>query len=232
MAETAAAYAVGRLVQLINTQGEVRLLAATGASQLEFLSYLTQSGEVDWKRVELFHLDEYVGIGIDHGASFARYIRDRLVEPTGIERYHLLNGLGNPAEVIAAANEAVSRAPIDLAFAGIGENAHLAFNDPPADFETTEPYLLVNLDEACRRQQVGEGWFPALADVPAQAFSMSVQQILKSKEILCVVPDGRKAEAVAKSLQGPVTPTVPASILQTHPDTRYFLDEFSAGKLV
>ncbi len=231
MAKAAAEYAEKKLVELFSTQERVRLLAATGASQMEFLAYVTQSRKVDWKRVELFHLDEYVGIGINHPASFARYIRDRIVQPTGIERYHLLDGLGNPEQIIKTASEAVAAAPIDLAFVGIGENGHLAFNDPPADFQTQQPYLLVNLDENCCRQQVGEGWFASLADVPKQAFSMSVQQILQSRTIICSVPDARKAQAVAASLLGPVTPDVPASILQTHSDVCFFLDEFAAEEL-
>jgi glucosamine-6-phosphate deaminase len=228
MARTAAAYAVAKLRALLATQRQVRLIAATGASQLEFLQNLTTAADIDWKRVELFHLDEYVGIGQDHPASFARYIKERFINPTGIEHFHLLDGLSDPEVVIRETGELIRQAPVDLAFVGIGENGHLAFNDPPADFETEAPYLVVNLDEACRRQQVGEGWFRSLAEVPERAISMSVQQILKTRSIVCIVPDKRKADAVYKSLTGPVTPAVPASILTTHQDVRFFLDENSA----
>jgi glucosamine-6-phosphate deaminase len=143
----------------------------------------------------------------------------------------LLDGEADPATVLAAANAAISAAPIDVCCCGIGENAHLAFNDPPADFETEQPYLVVSLDEACRMQQVGEGWFAGLEDVPTQAISMSVQQILKSRHIFCMVPDLRKAAAVQAALEGPVTPDVPASILQTHASMRLFLDPASASRL-
>jgi glucosamine-6-phosphate deaminase len=231
MARAAADYAVRKLTAALEQNESVRLLAATGASQLEFLKYVVAAPNIDWNRIELFHLDEYIGIGIDHHASFAGYIRDRIIKPTGIPRYHLLDGAGDPAQEIRAASEAVSAAPIHVAFVGIGENGHLAFNDPPADFETEQPYLIVDLDEKCRLQQVGEGWFAGINDVPARAISMSVRQILKSKAIVCTVPDERKSDAVKASLTGPVTPHVPASILQTHPDVRFFLDENSARLL-
>lgn len=231
MAKAAAGYAIGELRNLLETQQRVRLIAATGAAQFEFLESLTAAPGIDWKRVELFHLDEYVGIGQDHPASFARYIKERIIEPTGIVRFHLLDGLSDPELVIRRTADAIQQAPVDLAFVGIGENGHLAFNDPPADFETESPYVLVNLDEQCRGQQVGEGWFASLSDVPQQAISMSVRQILKARSIICIVPDERKAEAVYNSLAGPVTASVPASILRTHPNVRFFLDSFSAKLL-
>jgi glucosamine-6-phosphate deaminase len=231
MARAAADYAVDKLTAALKQLESVRLLAATGASQLEFLQYVVAAPKIDWNRIELFHLDEYIGIGIDHPASFAGYIRDRIIKPTGIARYHLLDGAGDPEQVIRAASEAVSAVPIDVAFVGIGENGHLAFNDPPADFETDRPYLIVDLDEKCRSQQVGEGWFAGFNDVPKRAISMSIRQILKSKAIVCTVPDERKSEAVKAALTGSVSPDVPASILQTHPDVRFFLDENSARLL-
>jgi glucosamine-6-phosphate deaminase len=231
MARAAADYAAQKLSHAMYREKKVRLIAATGASQIDFLDCLTKAPDLDWARVELFHLDEYLGIGIDHPASFARYIRERIIEPTGIQTYHLLDGLGDPAAVIRAASDAIASAPVDVAFVGIGENGHLAFNDPPADFETNDPYLLVNLDEACRRQQVGEGWFSSLENVPARAFSMSIRQVMKSRAIICIVPDERKAKAIQAALTGPVTPEVPASILKTHPDVRFFLDQASAKLL-
>ena len=179
----------------------------------------------------MFHLDEYVGLPIDHPASFRRYLLDRLINKVGISRYHLLNGESDPAQVTRQVGAALVKRPIDLAFVGIGENGHLAFNDPPADFETDRPYLTVTLDDACRKQQVGEGWFGSIDEVPTQAISMSVQQILKSKEIIAVVPDARKARAVRACVEGPVSPMAPASILQTHADTTLYLDQDSAALL-
>jgi glucosamine-6-phosphate deaminase len=179
----------------------------------------------------MFHLDEYLGLPPDHPASFRRFLLERLIRPAGIERYHFLDGEKDPADVIATVGAALQAAPIDCAFVGIGENGHLAFNDPPADFDATEPYLTVRLDDACRMQQVGEGWFSSLADVPERAISISVRQILDAREIICVVPDARKADAVRNSLEGPVTPEVPASILQTHANTTVYLDKASAARL-
>jgi glucosamine-6-phosphate deaminase len=231
LAESAAQEAALILKEAISTTGRARLVAATGASQLEFLAALTRDKSVDWPRVELFHLDEYISVPNTHPASFAKYIRERIIIPTGITQYYLLDGMRDPREVTAEAGRRIQAAPIDLALVGIGENGHLAFNDPPADFDTTEPYIIVSLDEACRRQQVGEGWFETIADVPQQAISMSVQQILAASQILCIVPDRRKAQAVRDTLVGPITPTVPASILRRHPRTTLFLDEESASLL-
>ena len=168
---------------------------------------------------------------MDHAASFRKYLMERLINKTGIEQYHFLDGRKDPLEVCRAVGKTLSTAPIDVAFVGIGENGHLAFNDPPADFESEEAYLVVNLDEACRRQQVGEGWFSSVAEVPAQAISMSIRQILKSREIVCIVPDARKAAAVRASLEGEVSPVVPASILRTHAGTVMYLDQDSASLL-
>lgn len=231
MAQAAAAEAAIILKEAIAAQGRVRLTAATGASQLEFLAALTVDTSVDWSRVALFHLDEYIGLPNTHPASFAKYIKERIILPTGISNYCLLDGMRDPVEVIAEAGLRIQAAPVDLALVGIGENGHLAFNDPPADFETSDPYLIVSLDEACRRQQVGEGWFPAMADVPERAISMSIRQILAAKQILCIVPDKRKAQAVRDTLTGTITPQVPASILRTHPRAALFLDRESASLL-
>ena len=209
----------------------VRLVAATGQSQLDFLDTLSHAGGIEWPRVELFHLDEYVGLAADHPASFRRVLREHFVDRAGIRTFHALDGDGDLEAVRRTVGDAIRRAPIDVAFVGIGENTHLAFNDPPADFETTEPYLIVALDDACRRQQVGEGWFPTFADVPARALSMSVRQILAAREILVMVPDLRKAAAVAAVLSGPITPDVPASILRTHERTTLYLDEASATRV-
>jgi glucosamine-6-phosphate deaminase len=231
MARAAAAHAAGAIRSAITSRGRARIVVATGASQFEFLEDLTTKREVDWARVTLFHLDEYVGLPMAHPASFRKYILERVIERTAIEDYVLLNGEGDVREVCRQAGAALNAAPVDVAFVGIGENGHLAFNDPPADFATEEPYLVVPLDEACRRQQVGEGWFASVAEVPASAISMSVRQILKSREIICVVPDARKAAPVKATLEGPITPDVPASALRRHGNVTMYLDAASAALL-
>lgn len=228
----AAAQEAGRAMQdAIAQRGACRLIAATGGSQIAFLGALVQLPGIAWDKVELFHLDEYVGLSADHAASFRKYLRDRLITPTGMRRYHLLDGEKNPETICREVGALLTAAPVDLAFAGIGENGHLAFNDPPADFTTEQPYLVVSLDEACRRQQVGEGWFANLDAVPRQAISMSIRQILKAGKIVSVVPDLRKADAVRRCLEGPVSPDAPASILRTHADATVYLDTDSASRL-
>jgi glucosamine-6-phosphate deaminase len=214
---------------LIN--GKARIIAATGTSQFEFLDALTSRQDIAWQQVAMFHLDEYVGLSGSHRASFSRYLQERLIKKVGIREAYLLSGEEDPAQVISRVGGALKAAPVDVAFVGIGENGHLAFNDPPADFKSEETYLVVDLDEACRRQQMGEGWFPALSDVPRQAISMSVRQILKAKEIICVVPDARKAQAVKACFEGEISPLAPASILRTHPNTTIYLDPDSAALL-
>jgi glucosamine-6-phosphate deaminase len=231
LGEAAAAQAAGAIQRAITERGHARILAATGASQFDFLAALTGRKDIHWASVEMFHLDEYIGISADHPASFRKYLLERLIRPTGIRRHHLLDGEADPSDVCRRVGTAIREAPIDCAFAGIGENGHLAFNDPPADFTTNEPYLVVQLDAACRRQQVGEGWFKTIDEVPTQAISISVRQLLAAREIICVVPDARKAEAVRASLEGPVTPQVPASILQTHPNVTVYADAQSAALL-
>ena len=231
MSRAAARRAAQSLRAAIGERGGARIIAATGASQFEFLDALTQAPGIDWKRVEMFHLDEYVGLPATHPASFRRYLLERLVNRTGLTRYHFLDADVDADDVAERVGRELARAPVDVAFVGIGENGHLAFNDPPADFETERPYLIVALDDMCRRQQVGEGWFASIADVPARAVSMSVRQILKSREIICVVPDARKAEAVRACFDGEVSPMAPASILRTHENTSVYLDRDSAALL-
>ena len=179
-----------------------------------------------------FHLDEYVGLAISHPASFRGYLWQRFVSqlPLPLRAFHFLDGEGDPQKECSRVADIIRRHPIDVAFVGIGENGHLAFNDPPADFETEQPYFVVQLDDACRRQQLGEGWFPTFDDVPKQAISMSVRQIMKSRAIICTVPDERKAEAVQNSVEGEVTPKVPASILQRHEQCTLYLDKPAASK--
>jgi glucosamine-6-phosphate deaminase len=231
MSRAAARQAADTLREAIARQGSVRIIAATGASQFDFLEALTAAPDVDWSRVEMFHLDEYVGLPITHPASFRKYLLERLIGRVGIGRYHLLDGEQEPERVADSVGRAIAEAPIDVAFVGIGENGHLAFNDPPADFTSERPYLIVTLDQACREQQVGEGWFASTADVPQRAISMSVRQILKSRAIICIVPDARKARAVKASVEGDVSPMAPASILRTHENTFLYLDRESAALL-
>lgn len=231
MSAAAAGHAASLLRDTIGTRGRARIIAATGASQIEFLESLVTAPGIDWSRVEMFHLDEYVGLPSSHPASFRRYLLDRLIRPTGMSAYHLLDGEQDAQQVADKIGEVISSAAVDVAFVGIGENGHLAFNDPPADFANARPYLVVTLDEACRRQQVGEGWFASVDDVPSRAISMSVTQIMKSRTILCVVPDERKAQAVHACLEGDVSPMAPASILQRHSDTTVYLDRLSAARL-
>ena len=231
LARAAASQAAAAIRTAIALRGRARIVAATGASQFAFLEELTAVPSVDWKRVELFHLDEYIGLPMNQPASFCKYLQERLIGKTGITDCHLMKGDANPAEVIRLTADAILQSPIDVAFVGIGENGHLAFNDPPADFQTEDPYIIVSLDEACRRQQVAEGWFETISDVPDRAISMSIRQILKAKEIICIVPDARKATAVQACLEGDINPKAPASILRTHPHTTIYLDRSSAGLL-
>lgn len=231
MSEAAARHAAASIIAAARRNGKARIIAATGASQLQFLAALTATPDIPWPSVEMFHLDEYVGMPADHPASFRRYLREQLIDKVPIGTVHLLDVDDDPDEACRRTGRALLEAPVDVAFVGIGENAHLAFNDPPADFDVTTPYILVTLDEACRRQQVGEGWFAGLDDVPETAVSMSIRQILKAREILVIVPDARKAAAVQAALEGDVSPAVPASILRTHANVTVYLDEAAAAGL-
>ena len=231
LGRAAAEQAANSLRRAIRQRKVARIIAATGASQFEFLDALTAAPNIDWNCVEVFHLDEYIGVPITHPASFRKYLLERLINKTGITRYHFLNGDGDVRRSVAEIGRELQREPIDLAFVGIGENGHLAFNDPPADFDIDDPYLVVQLDDTCRQQQVNEGWFGSVAEVPTQAISMSVKQIMRAREIIVVVPDERKAQAVKNSLEGEISPMVPASILRRHPNATIYLDKDSAALL-
>lgn len=230
LGQAAADQAVDVLKKAIAERGSARLILSTGMSQFETLQALLAS-DLDFSRVELFHLDEYIGLPTSHPASFRRYLQERFISKTNLKAVHLVDGEGDLEKTIAGLNAAVTAAPIDLGLIGIGENAHVAFNDPPADFDTEEPYIIVDLDDDCKNQQVGEGWFPDLDAVPAQAISMSVKQILKCKTIISCVPHAVKAKAVARTLNNPVSNLIPATILKTHADVTLYLDEASAGQL-
>jgi glucosamine-6-phosphate deaminase len=231
LGQAAARDAAKIINQSIDERDVAYVIAATGASQFEFLDALTLE-EIDWTRVVFFHLDEYVGLPESHPASFRRYLKERVVSRIHPQIFHFLNGEADDVhEECRRVGDLIAEQTIDVAFVGIGENGHLAFNDPPADFDTEEPYLIVNLDDACRQQQVGEGWFKSIAEVPAQAISMSIKQILKSRNILCIVPDQRKAEAVRASVELEVSPMHPASILQQHEHVTLYLDHQSSSLL-
>jgi glucosamine-6-phosphate deaminase len=210
----------------IQTQGFANLILATGTSQFETINQLLTEEGIDWSHVTVFHLDEYIGLPITHPASFRKYLLERFIQfVPNLRAYHLIDGEKDPQTECERLSQLIDQHPIDVAFVGIGENGHLAFNDPPADFETEKPYLIVHLDHACRMQQLGEGWFSNLESVPSQAISMSIRQILKSKHIICSVPDERKAQAVKDCLEGPVSNIHPASILQNHSACEIFLDQ-------
>lgn len=232
LGQAAAEQAAEAIRRAIVERGHARIIAATAASQFEFLDALTTAPGIDWSKVEAFHLDEYIGLPVSHPGSFRRMLLEQLVQKTGITNYQLLEGdAADPGEAAQHAGQQLASIPADIAFLGIGENGHIAFNDPPADFETEEPYIIVNLDEACRQQQVGEAWFADISQVPKRAISMSARQILKAKEILAVVPGPRKAHAVKACFEGAVSPMAPASILRTHPNATVYLDKSSASLL-
>ena len=232
LGQAAAERAAEIIERAIAERGEACLIAATGASQFEFLDALAQKPDIEWSKTTFFHLDEYVGLSDSHPASFRKYLRERIVNRVRPGKFYFVEGeRPDPLSECRRLGGFISRHTIDAAFVGIGENGHLAFNDPPADFETQEPFLVVELDEACRRQQVGEGWFKSLAEVPLKAISMSISQILKSRHILCVVPEKRKALAVRDTLEAGISPWHPASALRLHAAATIFLDTDSAALL-
>jgi glucosamine-6-phosphate deaminase len=221
----------GKLIrQAITENGRANIILATGASQFEMLKELVKY-DIDWSLLNVFHLDEYIGISEEHPASFRKYLKERFADKVSPGEFHYINGNADPVKECIRLGNLIGKYPIDVAFVGIGENTHLAFNDPPADFNTEKPYIIVTLDEACRRQQLGEGWFPAISDVPEKAISMSIKQIMRSKAIICSVPDMRKAVAVKKTVEGAISPEIPASILREHNAIWLYLDKDSASLL-
>ncbi len=215
----------------IEKKGEANLILATGTSQFETLHQLTKE-EIDWSRVTMFHLDEFIGLPESSPASFRRYLKERFVQKINpLKEMYFVNGEGDPDKECIRLSKIIGNTYIDLALVGIGENGHLGFNDPPADFETEEPFIIVDLDEKCRQQQFGEGWFKSISDVPNKAITMSVKQIMKSGQIICSVPDSRKAMAVKDCFENPISNLFPASILRTHNDCICFLDKTSSALL-
>ncbi len=230
----AAARLAGETIRAaIARKGTATFVAATGASQFEFLEFLTADREIDWRKTTMFHLDEYVGLPETHKASFRKYLRERFIGKIDPGTVHLINGdAPSPEREAERLNKLIAGREIDIAFVGVGENGHLAFNDPPADFETRTPFLVLELDERCRRQQVNEGWFEEIGQVPRRAISMSVNEILRARAIVCCVPGERKAEAVKNCFDtGLISPLYPSSILKKHPRAHVCLDKSSARLL-
>jgi glucosamine-6-phosphate deaminase len=232
LGKVAASAAADLIRRAIEIKDSANIILATGTSQFETLNNLIAEKGIDWSKVVMFHLDEYIGLPVTHPASFRKYLQERfLAKVPALKAAYLVNGETDPKEECERLGQFITKYPIDVALVGIGENGHLAFNDPPADFETDAPYIVVELDEPCRKQQLGEGWFKSLDEVPRRAISMSVKQIMKSKHIICSVPDQRKASAVKNTVEQKVSNNYPASILQLHDDCTLYLDESSAAFL-
>jgi glucosamine-6-phosphate deaminase len=231
LGNSAARFAAGILNEAINLNGEARMVVSTGSSQFEMFQALVQE-EVDWTKATVFHLDEYIGLPVTHKASFRKYLYERFINLIPVKKFFSVDVEGNIAERIKVLTSELHKKPVDLGLIGIGVNGHIAFNDPPADFKTHDAYIVVKLDEQCKMQQINEGWFKTLEDVPDEAVSMSVWQIMQCKTIISVVPHLVKADAVKKTLSNKQTNKVPATILKQHPDWHLFLDNNSASEII
>lgn len=232
LGESAGSAAAALIKEAISSKGQANVILATGTSQFETINTLIADKTIDWSKVVMFHLDEYIGLPVTEPASFRKYLKERFLDKVpALKASYLINGEIDAKAEIGRLNSIIEQHPIDVALVGIGENGHLAFNDPPADFDVEDPYLVVDLDAKCRQQQYGEGWFKSIDDVPLQAISMSVKQIMKSKHIICSVPDIRKAIAVKDSVEQEVSNLYPASILQLHPACVFYLDKAAASAL-
>ena len=207
------------------------MVVSTGSSQFEMFQSLIREN-VDWARVEIFHLDEYIGLPVTHIASFRKYLYERFINHVAVRKFHSVDVEGNIQEKIERLSAEISKKPVDLGIIGIGVNGHIAFNDPPADFDTRDPYIVVELDDQCKLQQVNEGWFDTVADVPRKAVSMSVWQIMQCDSIISVVPHKVKADAVFRTFTSKLTNLVPATMLKEHKDLTIYLDRNSASKLI
>jgi glucosamine-6-phosphate deaminase len=231
LGKIAAVFISAKLNEILSIQGEARIAVSTGNSQFEMFEALLKE-KIDWPKVEVFHLDEYIGLPVTHKASFRKYLKERFINHITLKKFHGVDVEGEIQDHIRQLTTEIRWKPVDLGLIGIGVNGHIAFNDPPADFETREAYIVVNLDDECKMQQVSEGWFETINDVPDQAVSMSVWQILQCRTIVSVVPHLVKAEAVFKTLTSEITPAVPATMLKTHPDWHLFIDKNSASKII
>ncbi|TBL77349.1 glucosamine-6-phosphate deaminase [Paenibacillus thalictri] len=229
LGEQAAEHAANIINELLAKQDKVRLVLSTGASQFETLSELVKKN-IEWSRIEMFHLDEYIGLPESHPASFRKYLKERFVQLIPLGKVHFVNGEGNITEHLEELTREITKEPVDLALIGIGENGHIAFNDPPADFETKQSYMVVDLDDICKKQQVGEGWFPTVEDVPKQAITMTVHQIMKSRTILSCVPNKVKAKAIREFFENDIDHRFPSTIMKSHPNLTLYLDKQSASQ--
>ncbi len=231
LGKKAAAEAARALNRKVKKYGRARLLLSTGKSQLEVLQFLIKE-KVNWTKIEMFHLDEYVGVSDSHRASFRRYLNERFVAHLHLAEAYMINGEKNVAKTISSLEDAIGKAPIDVALVGIGINTHIAFNDPPADFETKKPFIKVKLDQVCKQQQVDEGWFTSIEEIPEEAITMSVHQIMKSEKIISCVPSISKVEAVLRTLNEPISNKYPSTILKSHPRWSLYLDKDSASGII
>ncbi len=230
LGKAAAEFSAAVINRVIAEKGKARIVLSTGASQFDTLKALVEA-DVDWSRVEMFHLDEYINLPETHPASFRKYLRERFTGLVNLKSVNFVNGEGDIRKNITELTRELRKEPIDLGLIGIGENGHIAFNDPPADFDTRDAYIVVNLDEDCKKQQVGEGWFPTVVDVPKQAISMSVYQIMQCNVIVSCVPHKVKAKAVKLTMDNDLTNMIPATMLKTHKDFHLFLDNNSSSLL-
>ncbi|HAM38515.1 MAG TPA: glucosamine-6-phosphate deaminase [Elusimicrobia bacterium] len=232
MGKVVAKKAAEILKEAIKLRGKASFICATGAAQFDFLEALTKEKGIDWKKTAMFHLDEYIGIGENHPASFRKYLRERFITKVKPGEVNLIDGDSVRVEYESdRLSKIISQYKIDVAFVGVGENCHLAFNDPPADFRTDKPFIVVELNDRCKQQQVNEGWFKTKEEVPQKAITMTITQIMKSQNILCLVPEKRKAEAVKNCLEGDICSEHPASILRMHPNVYFYLDKESSSLL-
>jgi len=230
LGKVAAQYSAEIINEAIARKGKARIVLSTGASQFDTIKALTES-DIDWSKVEMFHLDEYIGLPETHPASFRKYLKERFLSNVNIQKAYLVDGEDDPQKVIAYLTAEIRKEPIDLGLIGIGENAHVAFNDPPADFGTEEAYICVTLNDTCKQQQVREGWFATVDDVPKIAISMTVHQIMQCRRIVSCVPYAVKAKAIKDTLENRLTNMVPATMLKKHPEWMLFLDKDSAGMM-
>lgn len=231
LGDRAARLAALKINQVIESNGEARMVVSTGSSQFETLQSLIIQ-KVDWSKVEIFHLDEYIGLPVTHPASFRKYLYERFINLISVKKFHAVDVEGDIELKIKSLTEEIRKKPVDLGLIGIGVNGHIAFNDPPADFTTREAYHIVNLDDVCRKQQADEGWFRTINEVPARAVSMTTWQIMQCRTIISAVPHKVKASAVKSTLTSGLTEMIPATLLKQHSDFHLCIDRNSASEII